>query len=43
MIGDITFLDDRGRAIARLTGYEAIMDPLLSRAFGLHAAAAENN
>jgi NAD(P)-dependent dehydrogenase (short-subunit alcohol dehydrogenase family)/acyl carrier protein len=33
MRGDFTFLDDRGDVIARLTGYEAIMDPLLNRAF----------
>jgi len=33
MRGDFTFLDADGRVIARLTGYEAVMDPLLNRAF----------
>ena len=33
MRGDFTFLDGRGEVVARLTGYEAVMDPLLNRAF----------
>jgi hypothetical protein len=33
MRGDFTFLDADGQVIARLTGYEAVMDPLLNRAF----------
>jgi acyl transferase domain-containing protein/NAD(P)-dependent dehydrogenase (short-subunit alcohol dehydrogenase family) len=33
MRGDFTFLDGQGDVIARLTGYEAVMDPLLNRAF----------
>jgi hypothetical protein len=33
MHGDFTFLDSEGRVIARLTGYEAVMDPSLNRAF----------
>jgi hypothetical protein len=33
MRGDFTFLDGAGQVIARLTGYEAVMDPLLNRAF----------
>jgi hypothetical protein len=33
MHGDFTFLDAAGEVIARLTGYEAVMDPLLNRAF----------
>jgi len=33
MRGDFTFLDADSRVIARLTGYEAVMDPLLNRAF----------
>jgi acyl transferase domain-containing protein/NAD(P)-dependent dehydrogenase (short-subunit alcohol dehydrogenase family) len=31
--GDFTFLDANGEVIAQLTGYEAMMDPLLNRAF----------
>jgi acyl transferase domain-containing protein/NAD(P)-dependent dehydrogenase (short-subunit alcohol dehydrogenase family) len=31
--GDFTFLDASGEVIALLTGYEAVMDPLLNRAF----------
>jgi acyl transferase domain-containing protein/NAD(P)-dependent dehydrogenase (short-subunit alcohol dehydrogenase family)/acyl carrier protein len=33
MRGDFTFLDADRRVIARLTGFEAVMDPLLNRAF----------
>ncbi|MCU0586111.1 MAG: polyketide synthase dehydratase domain-containing protein [Desulfobacterales bacterium] len=33
MSGDFTFLDAQGGVIARLTGYEAVMDPMLNRAF----------
>jgi acyl transferase domain-containing protein/NAD(P)-dependent dehydrogenase (short-subunit alcohol dehydrogenase family) len=33
MRGDFMFLDADGEVIARLTGYEAVMDPLLNRAF----------
>jgi hypothetical protein len=33
MRGDFTFLDADSQVIARLTGYEAVMDPLLNRAF----------
>jgi hypothetical protein len=33
MLGDFMFLDADARVIARLTGYEAVMDPLLNRAF----------
>ena len=33
MRGNFTFLDGRGEVVARLTGYEAVMDPLLNRAF----------
>jgi NAD(P)-dependent dehydrogenase (short-subunit alcohol dehydrogenase family) len=33
MRGDFTFLDADGQVIAQLTGYEAVMDPLLNRAF----------
>ncbi|MBW1867118.1 MAG: SDR family oxidoreductase, partial [Deltaproteobacteria bacterium] len=33
MIGDFTFLDSQNRVIARLNGYEAVMDPSLFRAF----------
>jgi NAD(P)-dependent dehydrogenase (short-subunit alcohol dehydrogenase family) len=33
MRGDFTFLDGNGEVIAQLTGYEAVMDPLLNRAF----------
>ncbi len=31
--GDFTFLDANGTVVAQLTGYEAVMDPLLNRAF----------
>jgi hypothetical protein len=31
--GDFTFLDRNGEVIALLTGYEAVMDPMLNRAF----------
>jgi acyl transferase domain-containing protein len=31
--GDFTFLDASGGVVAQLTGYEAVMDPLLNRAF----------
>jgi len=31
--GDFSFLDSRGALVARLTGYEAVMDPLLISAF----------
>jgi hypothetical protein len=31
--GDFTFLDRNAEVIAQLTGYEAIMDPMLNRAF----------
>ena len=39
MRGDFTFLDADGQVIASLSGYEAVMDPLLNRAFkpGLNA------
>ncbi len=39
MRGDFTFLDHDGQVIASLSGYEAVMDPLLNRAFkpGLNA------
>ncbi len=43
MVGDITFLDSRKTVIARLSGYEAIMDPLLFQAFKPHAQGAKNN
>ncbi len=33
MIGDFTFLDDANVVVARLTGYEAIMDASLANAF----------
>jgi NAD(P)-dependent dehydrogenase (short-subunit alcohol dehydrogenase family) len=33
MRGDFTFLDAENQVIARLVGYEAVMDPLLNRAF----------
>ncbi len=33
MRGDFTFLDANSAVVARLTGYEAVMDPLLNRAF----------
>jgi len=33
MRGDFTFLDASGAVVARLAGYEAVMDPLLNRAF----------
>jgi acyl transferase domain-containing protein/NAD(P)-dependent dehydrogenase (short-subunit alcohol dehydrogenase family) len=33
MRGDFTFLDANGAVVARLAGYEAVMDPLLNRAF----------
>ena len=33
MRGDFTFLDRQGEVVARLTGFEAVMDPLLNRAF----------
>jgi hypothetical protein len=33
MRGDFTFLDADSQVIASLTGYEAVMDPLLNRAF----------
>ncbi len=33
MTGDFTFLDAENRVVARLTGYEAIMDASLIRAF----------
>jgi NAD(P)-dependent dehydrogenase (short-subunit alcohol dehydrogenase family) len=33
MRGDFTFLDAESQVIARLVGYEAVMDPLLNRAF----------
>ena len=41
MRGDFTFLDGRGEVVARLTGYEAVMDPLLNRAFKPDAPPAE--
>jgi hypothetical protein len=33
MRGDFAFLDANGEVIAHMTGYEAVMDPLLNRAF----------
>jgi hypothetical protein len=33
MRGDFTFLDPDGQVVAQLTGYEAVMDPMLNRAF----------
>ncbi len=33
MRGDFTFLDSTGEVVARLTGFEAVMDPVLNRAF----------
>ena len=33
-LADIDYLDDRGQLIARLEGYECVIDPALSRAFG---------
>ncbi len=33
MRGDFTFLDAQGEVVARLTGFEAVMDPVLNRAF----------
>jgi hypothetical protein len=33
MVGDFTFLDPKKHVVARLNGYEAIMDPLLADAF----------
>ena len=43
MVGDITFMDGGGAVIARLTGYEAIMDPLLFRAFKAQPDPVKNN
>jgi hypothetical protein len=37
--GDFTFLDAESQVIAKLVGYEAIMDPLLNRAFKPHLQA----
>jgi len=31
--GDFTFLDDQGLVVARLSGYEALIDPALIKAF----------
>jgi len=33
MTGDYTFIDDHGNVLARITGYEAVMDPSLNEAF----------
>jgi acyl transferase domain-containing protein/acyl carrier protein len=33
-LADIDYLDDRGQLIARLEGYECVIDPALRRAFG---------
>jgi hypothetical protein len=33
MLGDFTFLDIHHAVIARLTGYEAVMDTSLTKAF----------
>ncbi len=33
-LADIDYLDDRGQVIARLEGYECVIDPALRRAFG---------
>jgi hypothetical protein len=38
-LADIDYLDDRGQVIARLEGYECIIDPALRRAFGRHPLA----
>ncbi|HTU92232.1 MAG TPA: SDR family NAD(P)-dependent oxidoreductase, partial [Gemmataceae bacterium] len=33
-VADIDYLDDRGQVVARLEGYECVIDPALRRAFG---------
>jgi hypothetical protein len=33
MRGDFTFIDANSAVVAHLAGYEAVMDPLLNRAF----------
>jgi NAD(P)-dependent dehydrogenase (short-subunit alcohol dehydrogenase family) len=38
MVGDFTFLDREKKVIARMTGYEAVMDAGLFKAFGIEAA-----
>ncbi|RJQ78757.1 MAG: SDR family NAD(P)-dependent oxidoreductase [Desulfobacteraceae bacterium] len=38
MVADFTFLDQSRRVVARMTGYEALMDPGLFKAFGVKAA-----
>jgi len=39
MKGNFTFLDSQGVVVARLTGYEAVMDASLSKAFNARHAA----
>jgi hypothetical protein len=39
MKGDFTFLDSDGVVVAQLTGYEAVMNASLSRAFKARHAA----
>ncbi|MHB1425894.1 MAG: polyketide synthase dehydratase domain-containing protein [Gemmataceae bacterium] len=43
-VADIDYLDERGQVIARLEGYECVIDPALKRAFGRQplASAATN-
>jgi NAD(P)-dependent dehydrogenase (short-subunit alcohol dehydrogenase family)/acyl carrier protein len=38
-LADIDYLDDGGQVIARLEGYECVIDPALRRAFGRHPVA----
>ena len=38
MTGDITLLEESNRVVAQLTGYEAVIDPSLYRAFKPHLA-----
>jgi hypothetical protein len=33
-LADIDYLDEHGQVIARLEGYECVIDPALRRAFG---------
>jgi hypothetical protein len=33
-LADIDYLDERGQVVARLEGYECVIDPALKRAFG---------
>jgi NAD(P)-dependent dehydrogenase (short-subunit alcohol dehydrogenase family)/acyl carrier protein len=38
-LADIDYLDDQGQVVARLEGYECVIDPALRRAFGRHPVA----